>query len=118
MSELEENLGSLDKSERRATSFFQAIISDHGPSILRHLIVSRSKIGFMCRNETMAFISSKAKCRLAMSTLEMFLGRTYLSKIVDGHGMEFCHVFPRCSKFLATIFLEQGLALGKKGCKQ
>ena len=54
--------------------------------------------------------------------LEMFLDRVDLSKNVDGHRMECCHVLSHSSKLLAAVLFEQqpvligqGLVLTKKG---
>ena len=37
--------------------------------------------------------------------VEMFLDRTDLSKTVDRHGTERCHVLPRSSRFLAGVLV-------------
>ena len=39
--------------------------------------------------------------------IEMFLDRTGLSKTVDRHGTERCHVLSRSSRFLAAVLFEQ-----------
>ena len=39
--------------------------------------------------------------------VEMFLDRTDLSKTVDRHGMECCHVLSRSSRFLVAVLFER-----------
>ena len=49
--------------------------------------------------------------------VEMFLDRTDLSKTVDKHWMERCHVLSRSSRFLAAVLFERGPVLTKKRLK-
>ena len=39
--------------------------------------------------------------------LQMFLDRTDMSKTVDRHGAERCHVLSRSSRFLAAVLFER-----------
>ena len=45
----------------------------------------------------------------------MFLDRTDLSKTVDKHGMERCHVLSCSSRFFAPILLERQAVLVEGG---
>ena len=47
--------------------------------------------------------------------LEMFLDRTDLSKTVDRHGKEHCHVLPRSSRFLVAVLFERQPVLVERG---
>ena len=47
--------------------------------------------------------------------LEMFLTRTDLSKTVDRHGTERCHVLSRSSRFLAAVLFERQPVLVERG---
>ena len=47
--------------------------------------------------------------------LEMFLDRTDLSKTVDRHGTERCHVLSRSSRFFAAVLLERQAVLVERG---
>ena len=49
------------------------------------------------------------------SGVEMFLDRTDLSKTVDRHGTERCHVLSRSSKFFAAVLLERQAVLVERG---
>ena len=55
--------------------------------------------------------------RILWWELEMFLDRTDLSKTVDRHGTECCHVLSRSSRFLAAVLVERRAILPKKGLK-
>ena len=56
-----------------------------------------------------------AQMKLEPPLLEMFLDRTDLSKTVDRHGTERCHVLSRSSRFLVAVLFERQPVLVERG---
>ena len=86
--------------------------------VLTTIYCKSSVAAGVCPTESMQVVETKSDSTQGVPDvprLEMFLDRTDLSKTVDRHGTERCHVLSRSSRFLAAVLFERQPVLVERG---